>query len=56
MESSFGDVIVNRKYMRPVIPALAALASGEPRRRAYWEAELINALTIVDRGWGSPPT
>src|SRR6202162_6491386 len=24
MESSFGDVIVNPKYMRPVIPALAA--------------------------------
>ena len=54
MESSFGDVIVNRKYMRPVIPALAALAWGEPRRRRYWEAELINALTIVDRGWGKP--
>ncbi len=51
MESSFGDVIVNRKYMRPVIPALAALAWGEPRRRRYWEAELLNALTIVDRGW-----
>jgi len=51
MESSFGDVIVNRKYMRPVIPALAALAWGEPRRRSYWEAELLNALTIVDRGW-----
>ena len=42
-----------RKYMRPVIPALAALAWGEPRRRAYWEQELINALDIVDRGWGS---
>jgi membrane-bound lytic murein transglycosylase B len=55
MESSFGDVIVNRKYMRPVIPALAALAWGEPRRRSYWEAELINALTIVDRGWAQPP-
>jgi membrane-bound lytic murein transglycosylase B len=54
MESSFGDVIVNRKYMRPVIPALAALAWGEPRRRHYWEAELLNALTIVDRGWGQP--
>jgi lytic murein transglycosylase len=54
MESSFGDVIVNRKYMRPVIPALAALAWGEPRRRAYWEAELINALTIVDRGFAQP--
>ena len=51
MESSFGDVIVNPKYMRPVIPALAALAWGEPRRRTYWEAELLNALTIVDRGW-----
>jgi lytic murein transglycosylase len=54
MESSFGDVVVNRKYMRPVIPALAALAYGEPRRRAYWEAELLNALTIVDRGWAQP--
>ena len=55
MESSFGDVIVNRKYMRPVIPALAALAWGEPRRRSYWEAELLNALTIVDRGWAQAP-
>jgi lytic murein transglycosylase len=54
MESSFGDVITNRKYMRPVIPALAALAWGEPRRRRYWEAELLNALTIVDRGWAQP--
>jgi lytic murein transglycosylase len=40
--------------MRPIIPALAALAWGEPRRRAYWEAELLNALTIVDRGWAQP--
>jgi lytic murein transglycosylase len=54
MESSFGDVIDNPKYMRPIIPALAALAFGEPRRRKYWEAELLNALTIVDRGWAQP--
>jgi membrane-bound lytic murein transglycosylase B len=54
MESSFGDVVINPKYMRPIIPALAALAWGEPRRRAYWEAELLNALTIVDRGWAQP--
>src|SRR6202142_3315710 len=54
MESSFGDVIVNPKYMRPVIPALAALAWGEPRRRAYWEAELLNALVIIERGWADP--
>ena len=54
MESSFGDVIVNPKYMRPIIPALAALAYGEPRRRRYWEAELLNALTIVERGWAQP--
>jgi peptidoglycan lytic transglycosylase B len=54
MESSFGDVIVNPKYMRPVFPALAALAWGERSRRSYWEAELLNALTIVDRGWGHP--
>jgi lytic murein transglycosylase len=54
MESSFGDVIDNPKYMRPIIPALAALAYGEPRRRRYWEAELLNALTIIDRGWAKP--
>ena len=40
--------------MRPVIPALAALAWGEPRRRDYWEKELLNALVIVERGWGTP--
>ena len=40
--------------MRPVIPALAALAFGEHRRRAYWEQELLNALRIVDRGWSNP--
>ena len=54
MESSFGDVIDNPKYMRPIIPALAALAYGEPRRRRYWQAELLNALIIVDRGWAKP--
>src|SRR5262245_54574783 len=53
-ESSYGDVVDNPKYMRPVIPALAALAYGEPRRRRYWEQELINALRIVDRGWSTP--
>jgi lytic murein transglycosylase len=40
--------------MRPIFPALAALAWGEPRRRAYWEQELLNALVIVERGWGTP--
>jgi lytic murein transglycosylase len=54
MESSYGDVVTNPKYMRQIIPALAALAWGEPRRRRYWEAELLNALTIVDRGWAQP--
>ncbi|MGE8941155.1 lytic murein transglycosylase [Leptospira interrogans] len=54
MESAFGDVVTNPKHMRPVIPALAALAWGEPRRRKYWEQELINALRIVDRGWAEP--
>ncbi|HZS65344.1 MAG TPA: lytic murein transglycosylase [Xanthobacteraceae bacterium] len=54
MESSFGDVVDNPKYMQPVIPALAALAWGEPRRRHYWEQELLNALVIVDRGWAEP--
>ena len=54
IESSYGDVIDNPKYMRPVIPALSALAWREPRRRAYWEAELLNALVIVERGWSTP--
>jgi membrane-bound lytic murein transglycosylase B len=54
VESSFGVVVTDPKYMRPVLPALAALAWGEPHRRAYWQAELINALTIVDRGWAKP--
>ena len=40
----------------PVIPALAALAWGEPRRRAYWEQELLNALVIIERGWAKPET
>jgi membrane-bound lytic murein transglycosylase B len=54
IESSYGDVIDNPKYMRPVIPALAALAWGEPHRRRYWEAELLNALVIIERGWSEP--
>jgi len=54
MESAFGDVMDNRKVMRPIFPALAALAWGEPRRRRYWEQELLNALVIVERGWANP--
>jgi lytic murein transglycosylase len=54
MESAFGNVVVDPKYMRLVFPALAALAWGEPRRRRYWEQELLNALTIVERGWAKP--
>ena len=54
MESAFGEVVTNPKHMRPVLPALAALAWGEPRRRGYWEQELLNALVIVERGWGTP--
>ncbi len=37
VESAFGDPDVQKNLMRPIIPALAALAWGEPRRRAYWE-------------------
>ena len=54
METAFGDVVLNPKHMRPVIPALSALAWGEPRRRAYWEQELLNALVIIQRGWIKP--
>jgi membrane-bound lytic murein transglycosylase B len=54
IESAYGDPDVQKNHMRPVIPALAALAHGEPRRKAYWEQELLNALVIVERGWSSP--
>jgi lytic murein transglycosylase len=54
IESAYGDPLVQRNHMRPVFPALAALAWGEPRRRAYWEQELLNALVIVERGWSTP--
>lgn len=54
IESSYGDPVVQQRYMRPVIPSLATLAWGEPHRRSYWEQELINALTIVQNGWSTP--
>jgi peptidoglycan lytic transglycosylase B len=54
IESAFGDPVVQQNHMRPVIPTLAALAWGEPRRRAYWEKELLNALVIIERGWSNP--
>ena len=54
VETAYGDPLVQRNHMRPVFPSLAALAWNEPRRRAYWETELINALRIVDKGWGTP--
>src|SRR5438105_8497094 len=54
IESAYGDPDVQKNHMRPVMPALAALAWGEPRRRRYWEQELLNALVIIQRGWSTP--
>jgi membrane-bound lytic murein transglycosylase B len=54
IESAYGDPIVQKNHMRPVIPALSALAWGDARRRSYWEQELLNALLIIDRGWSTP--
>ena len=54
VESAYGDPVVQQHHMRPVIPSLATLAWAEPRRRDYWEKELINALTIIQRGWSTP--
>ncbi|MGU3493640.1 lytic murein transglycosylase [Xanthobacteraceae bacterium A53D] len=54
MESAFGEVVENTSHMKPVFNSLAALAWGEPRRRKYWETELLNALVIVQRGWSTP--
>ena len=54
VESAYGDPQVQRNHMRPIFPALAALAWNAPRRKAYWDSELINALKIVDKGWSTP--
>lgn len=54
IESAYGDPVVQQNHMRPVFPSLAALAWGEPRRRDYWERELLNALVVVERGWSTP--
>jgi lytic murein transglycosylase len=54
VESAFGDPQVQQNHMRPVFPSLAALAWNAPRRKPYWESELINALRIVDKGWSTP--
>jgi membrane-bound lytic murein transglycosylase B len=54
VESAYGDPQVQQNHMRPVFPALAALAWNAPRRRAYWQSELINALRIVEHGWSTP--
>ena len=54
MESAFGQVVENPTHMKPVFNSLSALAWGEPRRRKYWETELLNALVIVERGWSTP--
>ena len=43
----------NRTICARYFPSLAALAWNEPRRRAYWETELINALKIVDQAAGA---
>jgi lytic murein transglycosylase len=53
-ESSFGAILDNPRIMRSVPRSLATLAWGDPRRRAYWEQELLNALVIVQRGWANP--
>lgn len=54
IESAYGDPVVQTSHMRPVFPALAALAWGEPRRRTFWERQFLDALVIVERGWSAP--
>ncbi|RTL48621.1 MAG: lytic murein transglycosylase [Bradyrhizobiaceae bacterium] len=54
VESAYGDPLVQQNHMKPVFPSLAALAWNAPRRRPYWESELLNALRIVDKGWATP--
>jgi peptidoglycan lytic transglycosylase B len=54
IESAYGDPVVQKNHMRPVLPALAALAWGEPRRRTFWESQFVDALVIIERGWATP--
>jgi membrane-bound lytic murein transglycosylase B len=54
VESAYGDPLVQKSHMRPVFPSLAALAWNAPRRKAYWQSELVNAMRIVDKGWSTP--
>jgi lytic murein transglycosylase len=54
IETAYGDPVVHRNHSRPVLPSLAALAWAEPRRRDYWERELIDTMVIVERGWATP--
>lgn len=54
IESGYGDPLVQKNHMRPVFPALAALAWGEPRRRDFWQQQLLFAFVIVERGWSTP--
>ena len=46
IESRFGTA----QGTRPVIRALATLALDDPRRPAFWRAELLQALKIIERG------
>jgi membrane-bound lytic murein transglycosylase B len=54
IESAYGDPVVQKNHTRPVLPALATLAWGEPRRRTFWENQFLDALVIVERGWSTP--
>ena len=54
VESAYGDPLVQKNHMRPVFPSFAALAWNAPRRKAYWQSELVNAMRIVDKGWSTP--
>src|SRR6195952_2241685 len=54
VESAYRDPQVQQNHMRSVFPSLAALAWNAPRRRPYWQSELINALKVVERGWSTP--
>ena len=52
IESAYGDPDVQKNHMRPVIPALAATRLGRAAPPLVTgKPELLNALTIIDRGW-----
>ena len=54
MKSAFGDLIANLKHMRPGDPGARSAGLGRAAPPLLLGEELLNALLIVESGWGKP--